>query len=274
MTFRATRIAGAAAMAAALSMAAAPAAAAELPAPAAHGNAYTQVNTGDAGEADGWRRYRRHRHRGIDAGDVIAGVVVVGALAALIGSANRSSHERDRYEDRPVRYDERRDRGRESRGIENAIEICVDQVEYRDNRVDRVDRADRDASGWTVSGTLLDGERWTCFIDNAGSVRSIDYGSAAYSLGRSDDAASSRTQLSDAHYARARATMRTPADDSYSVDKDLSANDLRPAYPGGPLPGEEGYEADWQIDGDLGAQWGGDGRYTTAQAPDFEQRAR
>jgi len=276
MTFRPSRLAGATAMAAALSMAATPAAAVELPAPATFTNAYTHVNTGDAGEADGWRRYRRHRDRGIDAGDVIAGVVVVGALAALIGSANRSSRDRDRYEDRRVRYDDRRDRGYESRGIEGAVDMCVDQVEYRDNRVENVDRADRSASGWTVSGTLSDGERWTCSIDNAGEVRSIDYGRAAYQSG---GVIASGTQLSDADYARARASTRTPADEAYSYDDAAlvdvpGADGPRPAYPGGPLPGEEGYDANWQVDGDLEGEWDGDGRYTTAQAADFEQPVR
>lgn len=275
MTFRPSRIAGAAALAAALSMAATPAAAVDLPAPVAPANAYTALNIGDAGEADGWRRYRRHRDRGIDAGDVIAGVVVVGALAAILSSANSRSRDRDRY-DRRVRYDDRRDRSYESRGIESAVDMCVGQVEYRDNRVENVDRADRSANGWNVSGTLSDGERWTCFIDNSGDVRSIDYGRAPYQSGA---VTPSGTQLSDADYARARAATRTPADQAYAYDDAAlvdvpGADDPRPAYPGGPLPGEEGYDADWQVDGDIDSEWEDDGRYTTAQAPDFEQDAR
>ena len=49
----------------------------------------------------------RHRDRGIDAGDVIAGVVVLGALAAIIGSSN-SNRDRDRRDERRerVRYDD------------------------------------------------------------------------------------------------------------------------------------------------------------------------
>lgn len=275
-----TTFASAAAVAAALSMAATPAAALDMPAATAPADAYAEVNTGDAGEANQYRRYRRHRHRdrGIDAGDVIAGVAVVGVLAAIIGSSNSRNRNRDRYEDRRerVRYDDRRERSRgyESRGIESAVDMCVDQVEYRDNRVENVDRADRSASGWNVSGTLSDGERWSCVIDNSGEVRSIEYGAAAYSQA---PAVSSRTQLSDADYRNARATTRTAADEAYSYDTAPSpapaaapAEDgPRPAYPGGPLPGEEGYDENWQVDEDLG-----DGRYTTAQAPDFTQGAR
>lgn len=268
MTFRPSRFASMAALTAALSMAATPAAAADLPALAAPASVYATVNNGDAGDANQYRRYRRHRDRGIDAGDVIAGVVVVGALAALLSSSNNRSRERDRYEER-VRYDDRR---YESRGIESAVDMCVDQVEYRDNRVQNVDRADRTASGWTVSGTLSDGERWSCFIDNAGQVRSIDYGRSAYQSGTVQ---SSGAQLSDAAYRNARATTRTAADEAYSYDTMPAADDPRPAYPGGPLPGEEGYDANWQVDADLdGSEWEGDGRYTTAQAPDFDQDGR
>lgn len=280
MTFRPSKIAGATAMAAALSMAATPAAAAEIPviaAPLAPAYTHAEVLSVDAMEANQWRRYdrrydRRYRHRhrrGVDAGDVIAGVVVVGALAALLSSSN--NRDRDRRDDRHerVRYDDRRDRGYESRGIESAVDMCVDQVEYRDNRAENVDGADRTTSGWNVSGTLSDGERWTCFIDNSGEVRSIDYGATAYSQ---SPAASSRAQLSDAAYRNARATTRTAADEAYSYGTAPAAVPVedgpRPAYPGGPLPGEEGYDENWQVDEDL------DGRYTTAQAPDFTQGAR
>ncbi len=290
MTFRSSQFAGAAAMAAALSMAATPAAALDMPTHAASVNADAQVLPVDAGEANQWRRHRdyrpyrhhRNRNRGIDAGDVVAGVVVLGALAAILGSSNNS---RDRDHDRRqrVRYDDPRDRDYESRGIESAVDMCVDQVEYRDSRVESVDRADRSARGWDVSGLLENGERWTCFIDNAGQVRSIDYGQTAFSQA---PAASAAGQLSDAAYRNARASTRTAADEPYRYeDAPVTTNTRttvatpRPAYPGGPLPGEEGYDEDWQPDDNVDVEeddagWESDGRYTTAQAPDFEQPAR
>ncbi len=290
MTLRPSRFAGATALAAALSMAATPAAAAELPvATASVTNAVkAEVLPVGAEDANQWSRYRpyrhRHRDRGVDAGDVIAGVAVVGVLAAILSSSNRN-RDRDRYEERRqrVRYDDRRDRQYDSRGIESAVDMCVEQVEYRDNRVENVDRADRNAAGWTVSGSLDDGQRWTCLIDNSGDVRSIDYGGGvAYSTQSSARpvTGSATGQLSDAAYSRARATTRTAADETYSYDEAPmvtvpGADDPRPAYPGGPLPGEEGYDADWQGDDATDdGEWEGDGRYTTAQAPDFEQGVR
>lgn len=281
MTFHLNKLAGTAAAVAALSMAATPAAALDMPAVAAPMQVHTAgVDDGAPEEANQWRRYPRHRHRdrGIDAGDVVAGVVVLGALAAIIGSAN-NDRDRDRYEPRrdDVRYD--RDRDYDSRGIDSAVDMCVDQVEYRDSRVEYVDRADRSTSGWTVEGTLDTGERWTCFIDNGGRIRSIDYDSLAYSQTPGAVAASD-DQLSDSVYARARAATRTAADEAYSYDDEplveVPADDgPRPAYPGGPLPGEEGYDQDWQDDEAVNeSEWEDDGRYATAQAPDFEQPAR
>ena len=282
-----TSFASAVAMAAAICMAATPATAAEMPAIDTPADAYLAVNTGDAGEAHQYRRYRRHRDRGIDAGDVVAGVVVLGALAAIIGSSN-SNRDRDaRYDRRdPVRYDDRQDRGYDSRGMERAVDMCIDAVEDRDRRVEDIEEAQRSASGWNVSGTLSDGERWTCFIDNAGEIRSIDHDAGGYAQAPT---VNSSRQLSDAAYRNARATTRTAADVGYSYDyDDLAPSDPapatvpradgpRPAYPGGPLPGEEGYDDDWQTDNVTGADedgWEDDGRYTTAEAPDFEQTAR
>ncbi len=284
MVRKPSSLASVVAISAALSMAATPAAAADMPAVAVPAGEFLKVNTGEAGEANQYRRYRRHgryrhRDRGIDAGDVVAGVVVLGALAAIIGSSN--NRDRDRRDERRerVRYDDRRDSRYESRGVESAVDMCVDQVEYRDNRVENVDRADRSASGWNVSGTLSDGERWTCFIDNGGEIRSIDYGAGIYSQA---DAGPTGTQMSDAAYRNARATTRTAADEAYTYDEMPArsatipaADGQRPAYPGGPLPGEDGYVEDWQSDAEVDdGEWEGDGRYTTAQAPDFQQPAR
>lgn len=281
MAFRPSTFASAAAMAAALSMVATPAAAAELPRAA---NAPVLVQTGDPGVASQYRygrydrydrygRYRHHRHRnrGIDTGDVIAGVVVLGALAAIIGSSRSRDRDRDRYEERreQVRHDRRDDRNYDSRGIENAVDMCIEQVERYSDRVESVHEARRAPDGWHVAGTLDNGSGWDCQIDNNGRVSAVDLGGDGYVTpgdGRyygSDAAPGGGGQLSDAAYASARASTRTAADEPYSNRYDTSAtydspapaapsaDDPRPAYPGGPLPGEEGYDPDWQVDADL-----------------------
>lgn len=56
------------------------------------------------------RRYghRRH-HRGVDAGDVIAGVLVLGGIAAIASAANNNSRkQREEYERERERYEQQR----------------------------------------------------------------------------------------------------------------------------------------------------------------------
>ncbi|MCB2066219.1 MAG: hypothetical protein KDE15_06210 [Erythrobacter sp.] len=255
-----------------------PAMAAEAPVRAP---GYAQVQTGDPGVVNqyryrGYRPYRRHR---VDGGDVVAGVLVFGALAAILSSADNNRRERERYDDRrpQPRYDQRdydrrdydrRDYGgrdSDSRGIQNAVDMCLDQVERGDERAESVDEARRGPDGWYVSGALRGGSGWQCWIDNDGRIRNVDIGRGGYSQAGDGDYYASNAgargdgQLSDDTYARARAATRAQSDGSYSYDRAPAADgSAQPAYPGGPLPGEEGYGDD-------------DGRYSTAQAPDFRQ---
>lgn len=255
------RFASAAALAATLSMAAAPLAAADLPqvaAPASAGQG--GIFDADSVNAQGHRRwYRRDR---VDAGDVIGGILVLGTIAAVASAASRAS-QRARYPDRDYRYPsrdrdygydrdyrypsrdrgygyERDDRGRpygsrmnDSRGIDRAVDMCAAEVE-RSARVDAIDSVNRTGEGWTVTGQLRTGEPFTCSIGPDGRIDAVDYGRRGAQV---ED-----RQWDDARYAAARAA-RDPAG--------------APSYPGGPLPGDED------------ASTVGDGRYETAQAPDF-----
>jgi hypothetical protein len=208
------------ALATAVSMVATPVAALDLPT----GQRGT-IATG-ASDANGWGRHRRHRG-GIDAGDVVAGVLVLGAIAAIAGAAD-SDNDRRRQRAEPYREPMREPaRGyQSSRGIDSAVGMCVDQIERGSDRVDSVDNAARTADGWRVSGALDSGAGWNCWIDNDGRVRSIDFAGDGERFGI---APPSGGQLSDDAYAQARAAQRGGAEP-------------QPAYPGGPLPGEDGYE--------------------------------
>jgi len=237
MALTTNKFAAAAAALAVTSMTAMPASAADLPrVTSAHAGAYD--SQAENAYNHRWRGYRRDHVR---TGDVIAGVLVLGTLAAIAGSSSRRERERERdvrYRE-PVRNDRRDDRSWSTGGIDNAVNMCVNQVERGSDRVDSVDNASRNAGGWQVSGSLDDGTYFSCRIDNEGRIRSIDLG---------DDFAANAAQvgqpgpqLSDEAYARARASLRTSAPTD-AVDYNIDV-DLRPAYPGGPLPGEEGYEA-------------------------------
>lgn len=190
------------------------------------------------------RRYRRGRVRG---GDILAGVLILGGIAAVASAAsnnNRRDRENRRYEERrdDRRYDDRRVQRRSSdgSGIDNAVSQCRSAIE-RDVRVDSIDNASRLAEGWVVTGTLFNGSGFSCQIGNDGRISDINYGGDfSGSLGQAED-----NQWSDTRYSRAR------ADAGYTQPDRAAQRDLpdqaradvpsgpQPAYPGGPLPGEE-----------------------------------
>lgn len=219
-----------------------------------------------------YRGYRRHR-RGVRAGDVIAGVAILGGIAAIASAAsNNRKREREREvvvvnreRDYNYRPENRRSTSRSANsgsGIDNAVSMCLNQIE-QDIRVDSVDGASRVGSGWIVTGSLFDGSGFSCQIDNSGQISGIDYGRSGgvSSLSGTQSFARAEGQLSDDRYSRARAdvggTTRPdlavdPADagassSASSTSSTSSAPDLAinpederlPAYPGGPLPGEE-----------------------------------
>src|SRR5690606_28171444 len=116
-----SRAAAALAMAAALSLAATPAMA--------------------RGYGD-WGHHHRHRGGGVDAGDVFAGLLIIGGIAAIASAAskqNRDQRERDvrypapdyrepsgRYGDYP---DDRAPPGYGGVGLNEAVDTCVGEVE-------------------------------------------------------------------------------------------------------------------------------------------------
>lgn len=219
----------------------------------------------------GWRRNR------VDAGDVLIGAAIIGGIAAIASSNNRRQRERDvvivdrnvpnpdwRNDDR--RYDDRRDdrraapRGTGASGLDNAVNQCLDRIE-RDVRVDTVDNVERTGAGWVVSGALFNGSPFQCRIGNSGQIDYIDYGGGLSDIGFSGgaDAVAPRAdgQWSDQRYANARLAMggagqpdsAAPAMTRLAEQATpASGADRMPAYPGGPIPGEEIPET---IDGDL-----------------------
>lgn len=223
------------------------------------------------------RRYRRHRgsrhhRRGVSGGDVLAGVLILGGIAAVANAASNNNRRDDRryddrrYDDRRYdnqrydnrRYDDRRDnrrddrqvysRGSDSSGIDNAVSQCLAEIES-DVRVQSVDRASRLPQGWLVEGTLFNGSGFTCQIGNDGRTSSIDYsgddrgfsgssydGSYNGTSGASGNAGVGAGQLADSRYANARSAVRANGpDQTYSPPAERGP---QPAYPGGPLPGE------------------------------------
>lgn len=171
----------------------------------------------------GWRR------RGPSAGEVLAGVAIVGGIAAIAASASNNRRnrtrdvvivERDRLPDDRRNFDERdldrrdfdrREAARPPRmggagtprsgtgGLEAAVRQCVSHV-GRDIRVDSVDIVERTPQGWLVGGALFNGSEFECRIGNDGRIEGVDYGAA---FGGPAGAASG-AQWDDTRYAAAR----------------------------------------------------------------------
>ena len=180
---RFSRTASAFAVAAALSMTAMPVAA-------------EARGWGGGGWGGGWGR---GHHDDIDAGDIFAGILIIGGIAAIASAASKANRDNrarttDRndgnnapdnrtYREPAPRYGEQDNRPvwQEGRGIDNAVNACVSEVERSSNRVENVDAVNRDGEGWRVEGRVNPGRSFVCSIGNDGRIRSVSVdGKAAY----------------------------------------------------------------------------------------------
>lgn len=147
-----------------------------------------------AAAADRYRDYDRDKG-GISAGEIIAGAVVLGGIAAILSSAGRDRHDyRDRrYDNRYMyRYDNPR----------QAVEQCVRAAQidarragYRYADVTQISDVDRTRRGYRIQGRMRvedgrrgygydrndrysrghsDAGRFTCRVDG-GRVQDMDY---------------------------------------------------------------------------------------------------
>ena len=222
-----TKLLAAPAVLAAVSLTATPAAAVELPvvshAPVeatSHYGPYVSVGWGGSW-GRGWGGYRgRHHRRGSTAGDILTGVLILGTIAAVANAAKRSSERRSYpqpYPNPDRRYDYRPDG---PQGLEGAADLCLREVE-RDARAREVTRVERSASGWLVTGEMADGAGFSCSIGADGRIERLEVGGRSQELSVEDD------QYDEDRYRSARAEV------------DAADAGPQPAYPGGPLPGEE-----------------------------------
>lgn len=238
--------ASSAAILAAVSMAVAPVSAAALPAshsPAIQSNAAAApMQAWDAEGAtvhnhryrDYYRgRYDRYDRRGTSAGDILAGVLIIGAIAAVASAASKPKQERT--------YPYRGDTGYNgtagsSQGLDGAADICVREIE-RNTRVSRVDAVERSAAGWRVTGSLYNGESFTCRIGQDGRIDNVTYGADPQQINRAGEAGwVDDRQWSDDRYIQARNSAGNSV--PYGSGGGSATAAGVPAYPGGPIPGQ------------------------------------
>ena len=129
----------------------------------------------------GWGGRYRHHDR-IDGGDVLAGILIIGGIAAIASAASKASkQQRDyrepepRYRDDAPRYgsEDNRPEWREGTGIDGAVNRCIDEVNRGRSRVGEVESVNRDAGGWRVSGSTTGNGNFSCSIDRDGRIRNV-----------------------------------------------------------------------------------------------------
>lgn len=143
-------------------------------------------------------RHWRHRDR-IDTGDVLAGLLVIGGIAAVASAASKSNRDRQardyRYPDRYPDADYRDNRdyrdsegrygaprseenyaggygSRDSGNIDGAVNACLGEVERGERQVDTVEGVNRASDGWRVDGRLRDGRAFSCTTGPDARIRS------------------------------------------------------------------------------------------------------
>lgn len=229
-----TKFLTAPAVLAAVSLVATPAGAVGWP---VHGSTPMEA-TGDAashygpyvGLGGGWGwggGYRSRHRRGSSAGDILAGVLILGTIAAVASAASKAQQRRsypDRYpypDSYPRPYPRYDNRPSGPQGLDGAADMCLREVE-RNARAREVSRVERTASGWLVTGAMADGTGFSCSIGADGRIDRVDVGGRAQTHGEAD------RQYDDDRYRSARAETEAEA-----------GTGPQPEYPGGPLPGDD-----------------------------------
>lgn len=141
------------------------------------------------GWGGGWGGLRHHDH--IDAGDVIAGVLIIGGIAAIASAASKGKRDRDRR-DEEYRGDYPREGQRgyygndggqqwqQNGSVDSAVNRCSNEVARGSGSSVSVETINRDGDGWRVSGRTGEGADFTCAVDGSGQIRNVQVGGRAY----------------------------------------------------------------------------------------------
>lgn len=138
-----------------------------------------------------WGWGHRHRDR-VDAGDVLAGILIIGGIAAVASAASKANKNKQRESDYRYpddNYPQQRERsdgnyGNDDRtdqpawgergGINAAIDRCQSEVARGDTKIDEVDSVNREGDGWRVQGRTNGGGSFSCTIDGDGRIRNVN----------------------------------------------------------------------------------------------------
>ena len=134
-----------------------------------------------------WGGHRHHDH--IDAGDVIAGVLIIGGIAAIASAASKNKRDR-RDEDYRPDYPRDRQGGytgndndqqwQQNGSVDSAVNRCSNEVSRGSGRKVSVETINRDGDGWRVEGRTGEGGNFTCSVDASGQIRNVQVDGRAY----------------------------------------------------------------------------------------------
>ncbi|MEL7707607.1 hypothetical protein AAG593_04070 [Citromicrobium bathyomarinum] len=123
---------------------------------AAGAMAFTTAAPADA------QRYRDRDNDGISAGEVIAGALIIGGIAAIASAGDRD-RDRDRYRDNRYRDNYYRSNGNPRRAINKCVRVAENQARragYRYANVVDINRVRDTRRGWNITGRIeVDGAR-------------------------------------------------------------------------------------------------------------------
>lgn len=118
----------------------------------------------------GWGGGHHRHHDRIDGGDIVAGAVVLGVIAAIVSSGSKAKRDReaaetrypdDRYPSEPARRDDRRAGAISSE--DEAVDACAMAAEQRAGQaasVRDIARVGKSPDGWDVEGVIEQRSGW------------------------------------------------------------------------------------------------------------------
>lgn len=142
------------------------------------------------GWGNGWGGGRHHHNDGIDGGDILTGLLILGGIAIIADAATKDSNSRQRQ--RPGDYpdqsypepayqqpayagygEDNRPQWQGNNGINSAIGRCMDEIDRGKPRVDSVDAVSRTGDGWRVEGRVDGGSSFSCTVSEAGQIEQV-----------------------------------------------------------------------------------------------------
>ena len=162
----------------------------------------------------------------IDGDDVLAGVLILGGIAAISAIAGSGKHHQqasypDQSYPEPASYPDNSsyqapppEQRYRSGGMAEAVDACVAEIENGRGLVGSVDRASRSGEGWYVAGDLDGGSPFACWVDSGGQVTNVRTGREGASYDApADDAGPDPDTLAFVSKQQAAPDAAAPAED-------------------------------------------------------------